>query len=681
MVDALNQLLPLGNCLSVAVGYFYLSGFDLIQDAFSRIAHKGGVRIIMGRRTDPTTARELEAGLALTKPEKLLHGSTEDLAPAQALRLEVINVPSGSSEAKVAYRLRDLVKQGLVRVKVYTGPADYFHAKVYLIGREVQGDGYGIVGSSNFSRGGFTSNSELNVLTKDAFPKLVKWFDTLWESEQVVDYSLDLIELIEANIDPPTEEREVKREVIEVLEDQGEASEPGVPVLPPYLVLRDYQKIAIREWFKTARGRGIWEMATGTGKTITALAAAAYFCKKYGRLAIIVVCPFQHLVEQWGMEAERFGMIPILCHRSKDLWEDRLNAKITSFNMGAIKSFCAIMTNDTLSTQAMQKTLGRIAGDTMVIADEVHHLGSPRRLKSLPANANLRLGLSATPVRWYDDSGTKALEDYFENGVVFTFGLKEAIGHYLTEYYYYPHLVQLTEHESEEYVRLTHKIVKRFGSKGPDFELTEDLPLKKLLVERARLLSGARNKLRALKELMMDRTDTRYNLFYCADTRVGGVRQVDEVVSILGRELGMHVHPFTAQENLKERRDLLRRFETGDLQGLVAMKCLDEGVDIPATQTAYILASSANPREFIQRRGRILRQHPAKKYSCIHDFIVIPGDINYVEHLSESEFRVEQAIVKRELRRFREFASLAINGPQASYQLIDLVKAYRLFDI
>lgn len=180
---------------------------------------------------------------------------------------------------------------------------------------------------------------------------------------------------------------------------------------------------------------------------------------------------------------------------------------------------------------------------------------------------------------------------------------------------------------------------------------------------------------------MADRLDTSHTLFYCGDGSVEdevsqeNYRYVEAVTALLGKELGYRVNTYTADTSLDEREDLRQRFESGELQGLVAIRCLDEGVDIPATQTAVIMASSGNPRQFVQRRGRVLRQAPGKSRATIFDMIVVPPD------LEEDSRLVERGLLKKELRRFVEFAQLADNAGEARVQLLDLQKRYGLLDM
>jgi superfamily II DNA or RNA helicase len=292
----------------------------------------------------------------------------------------------------------------------------------------------------------------------------------------------------------------------------------------------------------------------------------------------------------------------------------------------------------------------------------------------------LRLALSATPERYFDELGTNFLFDYFGTVLQPELTLADAIRQgALVHYLYYPVLVELTEAETGAYAKLT----KRIGWTLMDEEnidINNDT-LTSLLMQRARLIGAAANKLEALRQLMMGRLDTSHTLFYCGDGSVEGAvseesnRQLAAVARLLGAELGYRVNTYTAETPLVEREELRRQFETGELQGLVAIRCLDEGVDIPAVQTAVILASSGNPRQFIQRRGRILRSHPGKQRATLFDMIVLPPD------LGRETLEVERNLLKKELRRFLEFADLADNAGQARINLLQLQKRYGLLDM
>ncbi|MEQ8960994.1 MAG: helicase-related protein, partial [Coleofasciculus sp. C2-GNP5-27] len=289
--------------------------------------------------------------------------------------------------------------------------------------------------------------------------------------------------------------------------------------------------------------------------------------------------------------------------------------------------------------------------------------------------------LSATPERYFDDEGTQGLLGYFGSVLQPELTLADAIHQgALVHYLYYPILVELTETESIAYAKFTKRIGWALMS-NEDIDLQNNDTATALLMQRARLIGSATNKLMALRELMAERLETYHTLFYCGDGTVEGsvsqetTRQLAAVTRLLGSELGYRINTYTANTPLAEREELRRQFETGELQGLVAIRCLDEGVDIPAIQTAVILASSGNPRQFIQRRGRILRPHPDKERAILFDMIVLPPD------LGRETFEVERNLLKKELKRFLEFADLADNAGEARLKLLQLQKRYGLLDM
>ncbi|OUL22938.1 DNA phosphorothioation system restriction enzyme [Nostoc sp. RF31YmG] len=459
---------------------------------------------------------------------------------------------------------------------------------------------------------------------------------------------------------------------------------PGCPRMPQSLQLRQYQRQAITSWFAN-NGRGTLKMATGSGKTITALAIACELYQQINLQVLVVVCPYRHLVTQWSRECEKFNLQPILAFENVRNWQSQLSTQIYNLRSGAQRFVTVITTNSTLIGDGFQSQLKYLPDRTLIIGDEAHNLGAPKLEESLPRRVGLRLALSATPERYFDDDGTQSLFDYFGPVLQPEFTLRDAIAQgALVHYLYFPILVELTEAESIAYLKLTRRIGRsllyreRENGEAGDFENHEDL--KPLLMQRARLIGAAENKLTALRELMATRKDTTHTLFYCSDGsqeagQRSSLRQLKAVAKILGVELGYKVSTYTAQTSLQEREVLRRQFESAELQGLVAIRCLDEGVDIPAIQTAVILSSSGNPRQFIQRRGRVLRPHPGKERATIFDMIVLPPD------LERETIEVERNLLKKELRRFVEFADLADNAGEARMKLLDLQKRYGLLDI
>ncbi|OKH35934.1 DNA phosphorothioation system restriction enzyme [Calothrix sp. HK-06] len=459
---------------------------------------------------------------------------------------------------------------------------------------------------------------------------------------------------------------------------------PGRPHIPSWLVLRPYQTQAITNWFKS-NGRGTLKMATGSGKTITALSIACELYKQIKLQVLLVVCPYRHLVTQWGRECEKFNLQPILAFENVSTWQSQLTTQLYNIHSGTQEFLTIITTNSTLNTDSFQSQLRYLPERTLIIGDEAHNLGASKVEESLPRQVGLRLGLSATPERYYDDDGTQSLLSYFGAVIQPEFTLKDAIQQgALVHYLYYPVLVELTETESIAYSKITQKIGRKLlfknkeGADLTDIENNEDIT--HLLMRRARLVGAAENKLNALRELMQRRRETTHTLFYCGDgspqaDSKSDLSQLRAVTQILGVELNYRITTYTAQTPLSEREKLRRQFESGELQGLVAIKCLDEGVDIPAIQTAVILASSSNPRQFIQRRGRVLRPHPGKERATVFDMIVLPPD------LDRNTLEVERNLLRKELKRFIEFADLADNAGEARIKLLELQKRYGLLSI
>jgi superfamily II DNA or RNA helicase len=373
-------------------------------------------------------------------------------------------------------------------------------------------------------------------------------------------------------------------------------------------------------------------------------------------------------------------------------------SQFTEFSSGARDTVAVVTTHSTFGSDHFQKVLRRLDGDeALLIGDEVHHLGAPHLQRYFPQHIQARLGLSATPNRWYDEQGTAAIMNYFSSGIVYEFDLDEAIERgYLCEYYYVPHIVELTEDESEEYIALSKAIGRKMdqvsGDIG-DIDFQEEESLKNLLIKRARLVGAAANKLSKLKTLIQQTSQVHHTLVYCGDGQTESEdesirRQLSAVTKLLGKDIGLKIHQFTYEEDQNTRERLLSDFEDGTLDALVAIRCLDEGVDVPATETAFMLASSSNPRQFIQRRGRILRTHESKEYAVIHDFIVAPpADVRQAE--SNSIFNLERNLVRKELERASTFADSAKNHPDATLSniptspeaLADLKNDFNLLDV
>lgn len=440
---------------------------------------------------------------------------------------------------------------------------------------------------------------------------------------------------------------------------------------PDYLKkLYDYQEEAI-ECLKKNNWQGILEMATGTGKTITSIATSKKYFESNGRIFLIIVVPFKHLVNQWRDNLADFGFEAILkCFKSKKSWYNKLNSKIKDFNSKITDIECVITTYDTHSSDNFLNLISKINEHVFFIADECHYLGSSYLKTKLQEKIKVRIGLSATPDRWFDKEGTTALKGYFKK-VVFRYGLEKAIeDNFLCEYEYEPILVNLLENEYEEYKELTCKI-NQLMIMNKEEEIKKGSFLEKIIFERSKIISKAFNKKNILIKLLKNRKNKetiKHTLIYCAP---GMSKEITKTIS----DLGIKVHEFVYTVKDKDRIKLLKIFDKGEIQVLVAIKCLDEGVDVPSTKTAYFLASTSNPKEFIQRRGRILRKSDNKHIAKIYDFLVLPDKLNYfIDDYNE----INKSIIFKEMPRFAEFCRAAINKFDARSRVRNLLEQYNL---
>lgn len=414
--------------------------------------------------------------------------------------------------------------------------------------------------------------------------------------------------------------------------------------------------------FLAANGRGVFEIATGGGKTKAALIAATQLQIQHrGPMLVMILVPSTPLMLQWTDDVHTFGIDPILPSRVPGQKRRGLFEEVRAgLGGGDPRTEVVIATNKLFfQDEACRELVESLPADTltMLIGDEMHNLGTPTFLSNPPKRFDKRLGLSATPVRQYDPDGTDRLFDYFGRPV-FEFSLAEAIeSGCLTRYRYHLHEVELSVDEMDKYAELTERLrAAGFRHTDDGQTMVSNTIVERLLRERRAVLEQASAKISALRRLLVDagpRAVQRTLIYTSAKaTILDKERQINKVNTLLS-DLGIVSHQFTSAETSRAHADdLLDRFGRGDYQVLTAMKVLDEGIDIPQTDTAYLMASSTVRREWVQRRGRILRVSPGKGVATLHDFLVVPPD---------PDSKHGRAVLRGELIRAEEFASLAVN--------------------
>lgn len=455
---------------------------------------------------------------------------------------------------------------------------------------------------------------------------------------------------------------------------------------------RDYQKQAYTNWISN-NYQGIFAMATGTGKTITSLNCLLQEIQKTGDKIYhaLILVPTITLVNQWEDEAKAFNFQEIIKVSSKNQWEGDL-ATTLSIAKRIPTSFIIITTYASFTKERFNKYIQQLPKDTILIADEAHNVGSPsvvNRLASLPFLK--RIGLSATPKRIYDLEGSSAMETFFNDKEPYTysFSMERAIEEgILCKYYYHPHIVHLTSEELKEYIEITKKLAKFFNKESGSFEMSDIV--EKLLLKRKRIIHKAENKLLITKKILQERFEKERNLNYTfiyvpEGKAVEGLDdeiEIEEDLKIINqytRAIGqiddsIMVNQFVS--GMRDRNEVLEQFKVGKIQVIASMKCLDEGVDIPRAEHAIFCSSTGNPRQFIQRRGRILRKHPQKDIAVIHDLVVVP-DLTY-SNVNSDTFKAERSLVEKELERVMYFASLAINPFETERTFAEVCEHYDL---
>jgi superfamily II DNA or RNA helicase len=443
---------------------------------------------------------------------------------------------------------------------------------------------------------------------------------------------------------------------------------PSFPFLKPH----DYQMEAYKAWVKNDYS-AIFAMATGTGKTVTSLNCLLeeYRKNKDQTYRAFILVPTITLVNQWEEEALNFNFKNIIKISSKSDWRSRLGTKLSSAKR-IPSSFIIICTYATFAMEKFQKYVKKLPEDTLFIADEAHNMGSKsvlEKLDNIPLKR--RIGLSATPKRIYDPEGTKEIENFFNDQEPYTvtYSMEKAINNdVLTKYDYYPHIVELTTEELEEYIELTKKIARQYFIES---SIDKNSNLERLLLQRKRIIHKASNKLSKAVSILRNRYEEEGTLKYTfvyvpegmdPDLSEMNLENEDEarIINHYIREIALIDDSILVNKivgGMKDRETILKQFSRGDIQVLTSMKCLDEGVDIPRAEYAIFCSSTGNPRQFIQRRGRVLRTHPQKTSATVHDLVVIP----LIDRNSKENYEAEKNLVKGELQRVMHFASMSKN--------------------
>ncbi|MCL2311146.1 MAG: DEAD/DEAH box helicase family protein [Firmicutes bacterium] len=502
------------------------------------------------------------------------------------------------------------------------------------------------------------------------------------------------------------QEKDIIRELSKIAIGEIEIGQIQIVIREPHFPdkyptgARSYQIQAYEAWVKNNK-QGIFAMATGTGKTITSLNCALNEYNSDGIYQLLILVPTIALVEQWIEEIKEFDFKNVITVYSENSqWRQQIVKLADKVSRGKKANFVIVSTYQSFTNADFQQILPDLPENMIVIADEAHNIGSElvrRIFRTL--HIKKRIALSATPSRIYDEEGTAELESFFNDNPPYTynFPMSRAIEEErLMKYCYYPKMVYLNDDEMQEYAAITEQLMRLFDNSTGEYK--DSQKAKKLLMLRKRILHKADDKIRVFKEIITG--IGKEKLKYCFVYVPEGKKMFDSDDALLSLKTDndseyelfeeniikkmldttkeifptITCNTYTGKNNKTERKAILQGFEKGQINVLFAMKCLDEGVDVPRAEYGIFASSTGNPRQFIQRRGRLLRRHPDKTFAHIYDMVVVPDFQS--QYYSRDFWQMERNLVKGELMRVAYFANLATNNYTGALQSLDEVARF-----
>jgi len=543
-----------------------------------------------------------------------------------------------------------------------------FHQKVGIL-KDVEGNIISFSGSINETSAAWLKNVEEFKVFKSWISGQNEYcqndqtkFQEFWENKRKNVRTFELPEAVKNKLleKIPSDKKEILR-LLELNIDDVENK----------LNLFFYQKNALQKW-KNNNRKLICEMATGTGKTRVALACIADLLAEKNKLAVFVACPQNTLSLQWKKEVEKMNILfenSIIVDSTNNNWKVDLEKILLDISLNKTKNVIVYTTHQTNSSEKFMQILTDFKNKTefFLIGDEAHGLGAEKSKLGLKSYYDFRLALSATPKRWFDDEGTQQLYNFFGD-FIFEFTIKDALNTinpitskpFLVQYEYFPYFVSLSDEELNDYNKLTKKIGKFSSNKNSSESYKKTY--ENFIFKRANIIKNAESKYIKFIEIIEKMKNIEDLLIFVSP------KQLYRIISILSaRDIKCSkitenegTIPNIKFEGLTERQYIIKQFKNKQLKSLVAIKCLDEGIDIPTAEKAILLSNSSNPREYVQRIGRVLRQSESKYRATIIDFIVKP-----IETGNKFTNQIERQIFEKEKIRIIEIATNAINNAEA----------------
>lgn len=628
--DFLNPVFKCSEIYYRGTGYFTIQGLsEILRNLIPIIRKRGEVHIIISP--------------SLTNNDFNLLNSNFDLDIQKAIDLIELEFNQEIENKEIILGLlTKLIQEEVIEIKVAFSKNGMFHEKIGLL-IDNENNVIEFLGSLNETENAYKNNLESIMVMKsweseDVFSDL-KYFRSLWnnhfEEISVIDFPTALKEKLIRTYDSEKNIDACIKDFEEITKKQRN--------------LFDYQVKAIEE-FMRFNGQHFFEMATGTGKTFTSVRALKKILE-VNKIYTIIVVPQIDLQRQWQKELskENINNIVFFGGVSSDDFNTAFNRTKLSY-LSEDKSIVCISTYDTFFSKLYNKL--DAFENTFLIIDEAHNI-SANQITKLSNKVRFRLGLSATPEK-HDRKLTRKILDYFltSGQESFKFTIEEAINRgFLSKYNYYPVFVEIDDNEYSDFRNKSQRIQVLLSMDDIDYDA-----ISRISNERNLILKKAKNKLVKFSEMLSENSyEFKNSVVYCGQGKVedSDDKLIDKVVNLLNN-FDYDVSTFTSET--ENRVKVLDNFENGYFDTLVAIKCFDEGVDVPKLDKIYIMSSDKNHRQTIQRRGRVLRKciESGKTLAYIYDFVVIPK----FEYIGES---ASTKILEIELSRVREYVRLSEN--------------------
>lgn len=655
-----------------AVGYFSSSMLVLAAQGLSGLIENGGtMRLVIGEYLTDDEFSAIQRGQGLERIQDSLTSKLSQILASTAseqhqTKLNLLSWLTATNRLQIRFALK---REGMYHEKI--GAFYSENGDIVVFQGSANETQNALLPDFNFESVAVYRSWDENIFELYGKPFLNR-LERLWNNQistvLVIDVKSDFyakLSSFRTTSRPPSKTDELRLLIIDEIENSI-SPENGIfnPSLPesiggqPY-ELKSHQRKALQSW--QANGyEGILALATGAGKTITAIHAIVktHEALKSSGLFVIIAAPYISLADQWCEVLSLFCIRPIQCYEGKANWENQLLSSIYDLKLkGQEKSFhCAVVVNATLSTDAFQQAISQVPLQNLFfVGDECHRHSSPSFVKRIP-KARYRLGLSATPWNPNDQDAQQILERIY-GPIAATYSIDDALKDgILCRYEYFSHTCEMNDEEWTEYQRLSAEIAVLLSQKQAGKSIDES-KLTMAYGNRSRLLGSIESKFDRLAEILGEMPPSSLSLFYCGEGKLQSgdrdQRSIEKVVEI-SKKFGWKGRIFTSDDSSRDRRSILAAFTERFIDALISMKVLDEGIDIPGCRLAFILASSRSHRQYVQRRGRILRRSADKSMAYIHDFFVTPPQSERGDSAKN--------LIRAELIRHHEFSRIAENS-------------------